>query len=106
MKAVEKALNSIQKLSRNDRIKSATIGQNILEVEVVNISRHGFWVFVRGKEYFLTFEKFPWFKNATVKSILNVQLLHQHDLHWPDLDVDLELDSIENHEKYPLIYKG
>ncbi len=87
-------------------MKSATIGQGILEVEVVNISRHGFWIFVQGKEYLLAFEEFPWFKDATVKSILNVQLLHQHHLHWPDLDVDLELDCIENPAKYPLIYNN
>ncbi|WP_420886735.1 DUF2442 domain-containing protein [Candidatus Kuenenia stuttgartensis] len=26
-------------------------------------------------------------------------------LHWPDLDIDLEIDSLENPEKYPLVYK-
>ncbi len=87
-------------------MKSETIGQNILEVEVVNISRHGFWIFVQGKEYFLAFEEFPWFKDATIQSILNVQLLHQHHLHWPDLDIDLELDCIENPAEYPLIYNN
>ncbi len=86
-------------------MKSATIGQDTLDVEVVNISRHGFWLFVRGVEYFLAFEDFPWFKNATIPSILNIQLLRPHHLYWPDLDVDLELESLQNPEKYPLIYK-
>ncbi len=34
------------------------------EVEVTNISRHGFWLLVRGKELFLPYKDFPWFQNA------------------------------------------
>jgi len=29
-------------------------------------------------------------------------LLHGFHLYWPDLDVDLEIDNLENPEKYPL----
>jgi hypothetical protein len=29
-------------------------------------------------------------------------LIHGYHLHWPDLDVDLEIDNLENPEKYPL----
>ena len=49
-------------------------------------------------------EEFPWFKNAPAISIFNVKLLHIKHLHWPDLDVDLDLDSLANLESYPLIY--
>jgi hypothetical protein len=37
-----------------------------------------------------------------LKSIQNVQLIHGHHLYWPELDVDLEIDNLENPEKYPL----
>ena len=71
---------------------------------MLNISKHGFWLFLNDREFFLPFDGFPWFKDATISSILNVELLHQHHLYWPDLDVDLEVESIESPEKYPLIY--
>lgn len=73
---------------------------------MLNISKHGFWLFLNGQEYFLPFENFPWFRNAKIASILNVQWLHEHHLYWPDLDVDLEVESIKSPEKYPLMYKG
>ncbi len=84
-------------------MKSNIAGKNTSEIEVVNISKHGFWLLVHEHEYFLPFETFPWFKDAKISSILNVQLLHEHHLYWPDLDVDLELESIESPEKYPLM---
>ncbi|MBE7549061.1 MAG: DUF2442 domain-containing protein [Planctomycetia bacterium] len=40
-----------------------------------------------------------------MREIQNVQLIHDSHLHWPDLDIDLEIDSLENPEKYPLVYK-
>ena len=79
-------------------------GKNTSQVEVLNISKHGFWLMVYEKEYFLSFSNFPWFKNATISSILNIELLQPHHLYWPELDVDLESDSIESPEKYPLVY--
>jgi ribosomal protein S1 len=75
------------------------------DVEVTNISRHGIWVFVDGKEYFLPYEHFAWFKDARVSDVLNVELFHGNHLHWPALDVDLSLSSLEDPEKYPLVYE-
>ena len=40
--------------------------------EVTNISRHGFWLLVDGKEHFLAFDDFPWFREAPVDAILQV----------------------------------
>ena len=86
-------------------MKSSTVGKNTSEPEVVSISKHGFWLYVGGKEYFLSFKDFPWFKDATVTSVLKVELLHFEHLRWPDLDVDLELDAIKHPKKYPLTYR-
>jgi hypothetical protein len=72
------------------------------EAEVTNISKHGFWLLVDGRELFLPFEEFPWFKQAPVEAILRLEGPAPRHLRWPDLDVDLSLDSIERPEHYPL----
>jgi len=71
-------------------------------ISVENITPFGIWLFVKGKEYFLRYEDYPYFKNQTLSSIQNVQLLHGYHLYWPELDVDLEVDNFEHLEKYPL----
>lgn len=71
-------------------------------VEVTNISSHGFWLLLDDRELFLPFEEFPWFKGAAVEAILRVERPQSHHLYWPDLDVDLTVDSIEHPERYPL----
>lgn len=84
-------------------MKSSTHGKNISKPEITNISEHGFWVFIEATEYFLPFEQFPWFKQATVSQITNVQCLHKTHLYWPDLDIDLSLSIIQSPEKYKLV---
>ena len=86
-------------------MKSLKNGKNILRAEITNISAHGFWIFLSGKEYFLPFEQYPWFKDAKISAITNLKILHGHHLYWPDLDVDLTTEILENPENYPLIYK-
>jgi hypothetical protein len=83
---------------------SSTLGAGISPIEVTNIDRFGLWVLVEDKEYFLPYKDFPWFRNATIDQILDVQLLHGEHLHWPTLDVDLCLDSLAQPEVFPLIY--
>jgi hypothetical protein len=78
-------------------------GADTSVLEVTNISKHGFWLLLDEQEYFLPFAQFPWFEAAPVAAILNVERLHAEHLYWPDLDVDLELDSIRSPERYPLI---
>lgn len=72
------------------------------EVEITNISKHGFWLLLAGRELFLPFDDFPWFKQATVDQIFRVERPAPRHLRWPDLDVDLSIDSIEHPERYPL----
>ncbi|MFH1957170.1 MAG: DUF2442 domain-containing protein [bacterium] len=76
-------------------------GRNI-SVSVENITPYGLWILVKGKEYFFNYKDYPYFKNQPVKNIQNVKLLHGFHLHWSDLDVDLDIDNLENPEKYPL----
>lgn len=87
-------------------MKSATPGKNISEAEVTNISRHGFWLFIADEELFLSFKEFPWFKDASVAALVNVQWPHPHHLYWPELDVDLAVESIRHPKKFPLVSKA
>ncbi|MFN3410340.1 MAG: DUF2442 domain-containing protein [Limisphaerales bacterium] len=84
-------------------MKSANIGNATSGVEVLNVSPHGFWLMVAGREYFLGHDDFPWFRKATLEQLFNVELSHGDHLYWPDLDVDLDLDRIVHPEKYPLV---
>jgi hypothetical protein len=70
---------------------------------VLNISPHGFWLMASGKEYFLDFDLFPWFRQAKVAQLCEVELWHGEHLYWPKLDVDLDLDRIEHPDRYPLV---
>lgn len=87
------------------RYKRYQFGKNSSSAEVTQISTHGMWLLVKGIEYFLPFEDFPWFEDATVAQIHQVELLHGFHLRWPDIDVDLELESLNHLERYPLTYR-
>jgi hypothetical protein len=84
-------------------VRSALRGGSISDVEVTNVSQHGFWVLVGSRELFLPFKQFPWFKDAPVAQLLNVRLPHPTHLYWPDLDVDLSIEVIEFPERFPLV---
>jgi hypothetical protein len=43
--------------------------------EVSHISQHGIWLLLRDRELFISYDDFPWFKDATVLAVLNVKLL-------------------------------
>ena len=83
-------------------MKSEALGKTTSGPEVTNISQYGLWILVDDEEFFLPFSDFPWFRAATVKSVLHVECPRSQHLHWPDLDVDLTLDSIRHPERYPL----
>lgn len=85
-------------------MSSSKRGKNISEIEVLGITKHGFWLSITGKEYLVSFRKYPWFKTATVAQIMDAKLYHGHHLHWPDLDVDLELSCLEDDSRYPMVF--
>lgn len=68
--------------------------QDTQEVEVTRVSKNGFWVSLPEEEVYLPFDHFPWFRDAPVGKLLNVQHPSAHHLWWPELDIDLELESI------------
>jgi hypothetical protein len=85
-------------------MKSRKHGASTFPAEVTHISAHGIWLLVGGAEYFLPHESYPWFKKATIAQVMNLQQPHPHHLHWPDLDVDLEVESLRAPDAYPLVY--
>jgi len=85
-------------------MKLKNLGKNISGVEI-HTSPFGVWLLVHDTEYFLSYKDYPWFSDAKISELYNVELLHKTHLHWPNLDIDLNLDSLINPEKYPLTYR-
>lgn len=87
-------------------MKLKQAGKNISTVEIANISPLGVWIYLKDHEYFLDYDEFPWFSDSKIKEVMNVKLLSDSHLYWPDLDIDLHLDSIKNPRAFPLVYKA
>ncbi len=79
-------------------------GVSISPVEVSAASRYGFWLLLEdNEELFVPFADFPWFRKASVEQLFYVERPQQHHLYWPELDVDLHLDSIRHPDLFPLV---
>ncbi len=87
-------------------MSSLARGNSTLAVEVTNISAHGIWLLAHEKELFMPYEDFPWFKDQTVKSIINVEEPSSGHFYWPDIDVDLTDEMIEHPDRFPLKAKS
>lgn len=72
---------------------------------MTNVSPHGFWLLLGDEELFVPFSEFPWFRDASIAQIGNVQLLSPDHLYWPALDIDLAVESIRDPAKFPLVAK-
>jgi hypothetical protein len=87
-------------------VRSAQAGRRTSSVEVLSISPHGLWLLVDDRELFLSFRHFPWFKGASISSVLNVQKPGPDHLYWPELDVDIAVESVDHPERFPLVSKA
>jgi hypothetical protein len=54
------------------------------------------------REMFLACEDFPWFNDAPVGKVLNVEEPSPAHFYWPALDIDLTTEIIEHPERFPL----
>ena len=86
-------------------MKLSRHGKNTSTIDI-HTSSGGIWLLLNGTEYFLSFKAFPWFLDAKVSALYHVELLHKTHLYWPELDVDLHLESLTHIEKYPLKYSA
>jgi hypothetical protein len=87
-------------------MRSARHGRRTSAVEVSNVSPNGLWLLLDERELFLPFEQFPWFRKAPIDALLNVRRPQKHHLWWPELDVDLAVESIEHPARYPLVSRA
>ena len=76
-----------------------------MNAEVTNISPFGIWILVNGEEFFMSYKEYPVFENAPIKAVAILEVDSFGNLHWPELDVDIEIDSLRNPESYPLIFR-
>ena len=74
-------------------------------VSVLMINSQGIMLTVSGHDYFLSYNRIPWMKDAPVRSVLNVRMSGTEAIEWPDLDVDLEIESLQHPERFPLVIK-
>ena len=84
---------------------SGTLEANTSAIEVSLVSNQGFWLLADNEELFLAYADFPWFKEATIAQIINVQRPSADHLYWPSLDIDLSVESVRDPSKFPLISK-
>jgi Protein of unknown function (DUF2442) len=81
-------------------------GTNTSVAEVTNVSPHGFWILLDEEELFVPFDQFPWFRQATIEQISDIEWQTFDHLYWPKLDVDLSVESIRTPENFPLISRA
>jgi hypothetical protein len=84
-------------------MKSTGRGKGTFDIEVTAVSDRGITVRLDKKDHFLDYSEFPWFKGAPKKHVLNARRPSEDHLVWPDLEVELELESVISPERYPLI---
>lgn len=77
-------------------------GTVTLDAEVTNVSRHCFWILLGDEELVVPFSEFPWFRSATIEQISDLQRPTEDHLYWPQLDVDLSIQSIRDPARFPL----
>ena len=85
-----------------------TISKDFMQntsVAVLMINSQGMMLSVQGQDYFVSYNRVPWLRDARVSSVLNVRMCGRNAIEWPELDVDLEIDSLKHPERYPLIMK-
>lgn len=74
-------------------------------VNVLMINDKGLMLSVLGQDYFISFNRLPWMKDAAIRDVLDVQMCGDDAIEWPKLDIDLEIDSLKHPERYPLVMK-
>ena len=74
--------------------------------EVTHVSKHGFWLLLNDEELLVPFAEFPWFKKATIEQLSDVEWPSKNHLYWPQLDIDLSVESVRDPKAFPLVAKG
>ena len=78
---------------------------NSTSVSVFMINGQGIMISVGGQDFFLSYNRVPWMREASINDVLNIRMCGNDAVEWPALDVDLEIDSLRHPERYPLLIK-
>jgi hypothetical protein len=71
-----------------------------VSARVVTLERDFMLVDYCGKVYQIDFDRYPYFKSCFVSELYNVKA-SAVGLHWPDADIDLEIEYLENPPEDP-----
>ena len=85
--------------------QNSTIGGINTSVKVHAIVSNGIMIEAYGNSYFLPYSSNPWFENAKITDVFNIEPVGRTGIRWDNLDVDLAIESLTHPEKYPLIAK-
>ena len=69
-------------------------GANV-NAKIVELARDYMQVEHCGKVYRIDFDRYPYFRSCFLSELFNVQA-SAVGLHWPDADIDIEVEYIEN----------
>ncbi|MBX3303457.1 MAG: DUF2442 domain-containing protein [Nitrospira sp.] len=83
-------------------MKSIIHSKDMTGIEVTNITKHGLWLLTRDHELFISFKEFPQFQDASVSKIMKIEQPNPNVLHWPDLGIELAVESVRC---FPLVSK-
>ena len=61
------------------------LGTSTFQIEITNVSKHGFWLLLADEELFLPFADFPWFRGATIEQLCEFELFSENHLSISDL---------------------
>ncbi len=75
-------------------------------ISVENITPFAVWVFDGKKEYAIPFSEFPCLGKASVEQLMHPTLSHGFHLRWQELDVDIDLRSLDHLEDFPLYFES
>ena len=70
---------------------------------IVDVTPDGITVAVKGQQFFLGFDRYDWFKHATLGELFACKVDEWGDVEWPELDVSLEYESLVHPEDYPVL---
>ena len=82
-------------------MNSSMHGISTSGTEVTHVSSHGIWLLSEGHEHFLSYDNFPWFKDASIGKVINIEEVSPGHFYWPELEIDLGLDTREHPGKDP-----
>lgn len=79
-----------------EAMKNAPKVEKRLPVTVTDLTKRGFRIHFKDKQFYMSFKNYPWFADATEEEIRDVVLEFEYRVHWEALDVDFEIDQLEH----------